>query len=626
MKNSKLASLLKRKMGGLCRFAPLEIRNPKPEDSQNIRVRAGKSDFTLARIARQILRISSFEFRIFTLLLLALTAGARADTLDYHQLGLLAIQDAGRRKPVDTFARETLLRISGASTFTGADGHVWTAPDFLLSILFDTHDWKKEPLVLIPYHPLADALGLDAQRKRFSLEELAGATTLPSLIQQAQELSAQQKEVPRELKEAESLGARMEALGHLMDNSAFAVVPPPPGGQSDRWVVPTPDSDTYDQTAYKAAMDELSLMAQAYNTQNNFDFSVHSARLRKAMRDLNPSVYPTESMLQLEYDYNHLQAFAWAVGLYAVAFIVLLIANASKGKAKVLTVCGLILAVGGVLTHAAGIAMRCIIAGRPPVTNMFESVVWVSFGVIVFAFIFLVRYRALTYLLAALPVSLTCLLLVQQLPVAMPASIDPLVPVLRSNYWLTIHVLTITLSYAAFALAMGFGHIVLFRFIRNPVNAVEDATLHFWLYRILQLGVILLATGTILGGVWANYSWGRFWGWDPKETWALIALLCYIFVLHGRVVGWWDQFGLALASVVCFCAVVMTWYGVNFILGKGLHSYGFGIGGEKYVAAFVGLDLAYVTLAAIRYRKAAPLLAELEVEEEEDPEDEMSRV
>jgi cytochrome c-type biogenesis protein CcsB len=562
--------------------------------------------------------------QIVLIFLLALTCGARGDTLDYHQFGLLSIQDAGRRKPVDTFARETLLRISGASTYTGTDGHVWTAPDFLLSVLFDTHDWKKEPLILIPYHPLADKLGLDAQRKRFSLEELAGATALPGVIQQGQELSQQQKEVPRELKEAESLGTRMEAFGHLMDNSAFAIVPPVPGVQSDRWAVPMPENDAYDATGYKAAMDKLSLMAQAYTAGNGFDFSVNAALLRKALRELNPEVYPTDSMLQLEYTYNHLRAFMWAVMIYAAAFVVLLIANARKGKAKVLTVIGLTLAVTGVLTHATGIAMRCIIAGRPPVTNMFESVVWVSFGVIAFAFIFLIRYRALTYLLAALPVSLMCLLLVQQLPVAMPESIDPLVPVLRSNYWLTIHVLTITLSYAAFALAMGFGHIVLYRFIRDPMKAAEDATLHFWLYRILQLGVILLATGTILGGVWANYSWGRFWGWDPKETWALIALLCYIFVLHGRVVGWWDQFGLALASVVCFCAVVMTWYGVNFILGKGLHSYGFGIGGEKYVAAFVCADLAYVGFAAMRYRKIAPLLAELE--EEEDPEDEMSAV
>jgi cytochrome c-type biogenesis protein CcsB len=525
---------------------------------------------------------------------------------------------------VDTFARETLLRISGRSSYTDASGHAWSAPDFLLSALFDTHDWRKEPIVLIPYHPLAAALGLNPENKLFSLEQLGAATTLPSLVQQAQQLQQQQKEVPRELKEAESLATRMESLGHILDNSAFTIVPPPQGATSDRWAVPTPENDAYDPAPYKAAMDELSLMAQAYNSNDGFDFSVHAARLRGAMRALNPASYPTDGMLSLEYDYNHLQLFMWAVAIYFVAFVVLLIANVNKGK--FLTTAGIALAIAGAIAQAGGITMRCIIAGRPPVTNMFESVVWVAFGVMAFAFIFLARYRALTYLLAALPVSFTCLLLVQQLPVAMPASIDPLVPVLRSNYWLTIHVLTITLSYAAFALAMGFGHIVLYRFIRNPLHTSDDPVLHFWLYRILQLGVILLATGTILGGVWANYSWGRFWGWDPKETWALIALLCYIFVLHGRVVGWWNQFGLALASVVCFCAVVMTWYGVNFVLGKGLHSYGFGIGGEKYVAAMVCVDLAYVALAAIRYRQAAPLLEAMEDEEEEDPEDEMSRV
>ncbi|HEX4086731.1 MAG TPA: cytochrome c biogenesis protein CcsA [Chthoniobacteraceae bacterium] len=562
---------------------------------------------------------------LFTILAaLAFSGGASGQGLDYHQFGLLAIQDAGRRKPVDTFARESLMRISGGATYTGTGGKTWTAPDFLLSVLFNTHDWKKEPLVLIPYHPLAAKLGLDVTRKRFSLEELGGASILPSLLQQGQELKQQEKEIPRELKEAESLATRMEALGHLMDNSAFTIVPPPAGSASDRWTVPTPDNPDYNQGQYKEAMDQLAQMAQAYTGNDGFDFSVHSALLRKALRALNPAVYPTDSMLQLEYRYNHLRAFAWAATLYAVAFILLLVANARKGRPKFLTIAGLTLATAGLVLQAGGIAMRCIIAGRPPVTNMYESVVWVSFGIMAFAFIFLLRYRALTYLLAALPVSLTCLLLVQQLPVAMPENIDPLVPVLRSNYWLTIHVLTITLSYAAFGLAMGFGHIVLYRFIRNPVNAARDETLHFWLYRILQLGVLLLATGTILGGVWANYSWGRFWGWDPKETWALIALLCYIFVLHGRIVGWWDHFGLALASVVCFCAVVMTWYGVNFVLGKGLHSYGFGIGGEKYVSALVCVDLVYVAFAAWRYRKIAPRLAELELED--IPEDEASAV
>src|SRR5438552_11727878 len=122
----------------------------------------------------------------------------------------------------------------------------------------------------------------------------------------------------------------------------------------------------------------------------------------------------------------------------------------------------------GLAFQAAGIFMRCMIAGRPPVTNMYESIIWVSFAVSLFGMIFFARYRTAVYLLAALPVTLIALLLVHQMPIAMPSSIDPLVPVLRDNFWLTVHVLTITLSYAAFALAMGFGHILLWRYARDP--------------------------------------------------------------------------------------------------------------------------------------------------------------
>src|SRR5436853_5536738 len=190
--------------------------------------------------------------------------------------------------------------------------------------------------------------------------------------------------------------------------------------------------------------------------------------------------------------------------------------------------------------------------------------------------IFFSRYRTPVYLLAALPVTLTALLFVHQMPIAMPSSIDPLVPVLRDNFWLTIPVVTITLSYAAFALAMGFGHILLWRYARNPAIARTDAPMHFWLYRVLQLGVLLLAAGTILGGVWANYSWGRFWGWDPKETWALIALLCYLTTLHGRLAGWWTEFGLVVACVVCFMAVLIAGYGVIFVHGTVFDSDGYG--------------------------------------------------
>lgn len=111
---------------------------------------------------------------------------------------------------------------------------------------------------------------------------------------------------------------------------------------------------------------------------------------------------------------------------------------------------------------------------------------------------------------------------------------------------------------------------------------------------MIQVGVCLLAAGTILGGVWADYSWGRFWGWDPKETWAFIALLGYLAILHGRLVGWLRNYGLAATSVIAFSLVIMAWYGVNFVLGAGLHTYGFGAGGVEYVAAFVAIHMIYV--------------------------------
>src|SRR5579862_641882 len=520
---------------------------------------------------------------------------AEESPIDFKQWGLLAIQDGGRRKPLDTFARETLMRMTGRGSLE-IGGHVWKPDEFVLSMILGAHDWTKEPIILVDYKPLVDKLKLDLARKRFSVEELARHPELETIVNEAHTARQNEKELTRMQKEAESVGSRFTLFNSLQTGSLLLIAPPPANPEA-KWLLPTEIAERYSGASAEEPIECLRGLASAYLAGDAFHFSLNASRLRAALRGLSPVIYPTDFNLKIEYFYNHLDPFLWAIAFYAAALVALSVAGSAG-------IPGLVFAGTGMLFHAGGIALRCVIAHRPPVTNMYESVVWVSFGVMVFGFAFWARYRALTYLVAALPASLVCLLLLRQLPVAMPGSIDPLVPVLRSNFWLTIHVLTITLSYAAFLLAMAFGHIVLYRFIRDPRNTPEDSLLHFWLYRVLQLGVLLLASGTILGGVWANYSWGRFWGWDPKETWALIALLCYLVVLHGRIVGWWDQFGLAVSSVVCFNAVLMTWYGVNFVLGKGLHSYGFGIGGESYVAAFVAADFTYVAWACIRSRQA----------------------
>jgi ABC-type transport system involved in cytochrome c biogenesis permease subunit len=163
-------------------------------------------------------------------------------------------------------------------------------------------------------------------------------------------------------------------------------------------------------------------------------------------------------------------------------------------------------------------------------------------------------------------------------------------------------------SYAAFLLALALGHIALINVLagkrQETVRPIYQSV-----YRAMQIGVLLLATGVVLGAFWANYSWGRFWDWDPKETWALIALLCYLFLLHGRIAGWWGGFGLSVGAVLAFQAVLMAWYGVNFLLGKGLHSYGFGSGGSTYAYAFVAVEVVFVAIAiAVMLRRRKPPL------------------
>jgi cytochrome c-type biogenesis protein CcsB len=543
-----------------------------------------------------------------------------ADTsgLDYKQFGLLAIQDGGRRKPLDTFAKETLIRITGRSTYTDKAGRKWTPNDFVLSALLETHDWKNEPMVLVSIGQLIEHLGLDRTQRRFTFAQLTALPELNRLANEAHALRKAEKPLDRSQQEVMSVTERLALFAHVMDGSAFLIVPASKS-ETDAWVVPPEFSRYYTDAQFAPIQTQLQTLATAYSNGDSFNFSRASNQLRENLHELSPAIYPQDRQLRLEYFYNHFDGFYRAAWCYGVALVILIAAHLRKRGSALrgggtLPVFGVAIVILGLAFHASGIVMRCLIAGRPPVTNMYESIIWVSFAVSFFGMIFFARYRTPVYLLAALPVTLVALLLVHQMPIAMPSSIDPLVPVLRDNFWLTIHVLTITLSYAAFALAMGFGHILLWRYARNPSAARADAPMHFWLYRVLQLGVLLLAAGTILGGVWANYSWGRFWGWDPKETWALIALLCYILTLHGRLAGWWTEFGLVVASVVCFLAVLMAWYGVNFVLGKGLHSYGFGIGGETYVATFVILDLLFVGFAIWRYRASKGVASAPEIE------------
>lgn len=312
-------------------------------------------------------------------------------------------------------------------------------------------------------------------------------------------------------------------------------------------------------------------------------------------REAQPD-YPNLPTLELERQYNRAEPFKWAWVTMALA--TLLFALSLGFTNRFVYTLAFVPFLASLVMQGYGYYARVMISGRPPVTNMYETVVFVASMAALFALVLELIYRPKYIILAGGLVATLGLVLADQLPVSngFDSSIQPLVPVLRSNFWLIIHVMTIVASYAAGALAWSMGNIVLLKYLFRTPEPTELKHLTKLTYRAMQIAVLLLAAGTFLGGWWAAYSWGRFWGWDPKETWALIALIAYVIPLHMRFIGWIKDFGLAVSAVVCFASIVMSWYGVNFILGAGLHSYGFGGGGPWYVFFACLLNLQFVLL------------------------------
>ena len=304
-------------------------------------------------------------------------------------------------------------------------------------------------------------------------------------------------------------------------------------------------------------------------------------------------------LLDLEARFDRVQPFRWGWVLMLLSLIFFGISLATDTRTCYRLGFAAYLASLGF--QLFGFFARIVIAGRPPVSNMYETVIWVSFMSAFFGLILELIYWRKVIGLAAAMVSTLGLVLADQLPLVLDPKISPLVPVLRSNYWLTIHVLTIVSSYAAGTLAWGLGNVSLALMAFGSYRRDTLQMLSRFTYRAIQIAVLLLAAGTFLGGWWAAESWGRFWGWDPKETWALIALVCYVIPLHMRYIGWVKDFGLAVSAVVCYAAIVMSWYGVNFVLGAGLHSYGFGGGGPWWVFWAGLLNIEWVLIGSMLY-------------------------
>ncbi|MEM6599628.1 MAG: cytochrome c biogenesis protein CcsA, partial [Cyanobacteria bacterium P01_C01_bin.69] len=498
-------------------------------------------------------------------------------------------------------AQETVAKIHGSTTYKHDDIEE-NAMETFLSLWLNNRNWNEEPFVLFSYRPLKESVGLDPDQKYFSFETLMRNQGLSEVVRDAHRQENAGEDVSRDGREAIAIEDRLTLMLGSVNDDAIAIVPHPDDIKG-KWLGISEAQTVYSPELVAPLMANFAVIKQTFLSGSDHlpMLTPLAASLQDGLRALSPSVYPAVGAVDQEVFFNHFHPFAKAWQLYGLAFVVMLMALWVKAFDAYWLSMGLF--VSGVAVQGYGFWLRMQIAGRPPVTNMYESVIWVGFGIAAIALAFELIYRAKYYLLAAAPLSVMCLILADSLPAVLDPSISPLVPVLRDNFWLSIHVPTIALSYASFALALGLGHVALGSYLFTPQAKSRIQLLSQLNYKVLQVGVLLLTAGIILGGIWAHFSWGRFWGWDPKETWALIALLCYLVPLHGRLVGWISNFGISVASVVSFNAVLMAWYGVNFVLGTGLHSYGFGTGGSALIlASAVGVDLCFVLAAAARHK------------------------
>jgi ABC-type transport system involved in cytochrome c biogenesis permease subunit len=318
--------------------------------------------------------------------------------------------------------------------------------------------------------------------------------------------------------------------------------------------------------------------------------------LREYNQHLEQTIPHTLNRPYLEFLFNQAQPFLQAMVLYMAVFVLTLISWLKWPK--ILWKTAGILLLFAFLIHSAGLIARMYLQGRPPVTNLYSSAIFVGWGAVVLC-LFLERfYKNGIGNISASAIGFVTLLIAQNLQLD-GDSLQMLRAVLDTNVWLATHVVAVTLGYSATFLAGFLGVIYIFRgLLTTSFDETTVKSLGRMMYGIVCFATLFSFVGTILGGIWADQSWGRFWGWDPKENGALLIVLWNAIILHARWAGYARERGIAMMTVFGNIITSLSWFGVN-MLGVGLHSYGFMDQAFGVLLVFIMSQLAVIGLGMI---------------------------
>ena len=341
---------------------------------------------------------------------------------------------------------------------------------------------------------------------------------------------------------------------------------------------------------------QVKAFSQLVSDYRKGDSGAFNSVLHEYQAFLEKSVPSELARPRVEFLFNHASLFLQAMVLYLEVFICALLSWLIWPKTLGRT--ALILLVAAFVIHTAGLLIRMYIQGRPPVTNLYSSAIFVGWGIVVLC-LFLERiYRNGVASLCASAAGFTTLVIAYNLQLD-GDTLEMLRAVLDTNVWLATHVVVVTLGYSATFLAGLLGIIFILRGLISRSFSVDLAkSLNRMTYGVVCFATLFSLVGTILGGIWADQSWGRFWGWDPKENGALLIVLWNAIILHARWGGYVRERGIALMAVFGNIITSLSWFGVN-MLGVGLHSYGFMDQAFGVLLAFIASQLVIIGLGLI---------------------------
>ena len=523
----------------------------------------------------------------------------------------LVVQDAGgRMKPAHTFASELVRKVSKTESFKNMQ-----PSQVLLSIIENPRLWFEVPIIYLEKGntKIREAIGISKTAKYARLSDFItpkGAYKIKEQVAESQKKNVKNKFEKDLIKIDRRVGLLYSAIG-----GGILRIYPIPGDENNTWVSQPETSKAgfkaTDSVFVRQSLPVyIQLLQEAKKTKDYSKADQILEGIKKFQMKFGSEVHPTEKRIELEISYNKVQPFQQLAKYYGFASLLLIIfvlwqIFSSKKWIDTIVKVLLIVIVGLFIAHTLSLISRWYISGNAPWTNAYESIIFVAWATMLFGLL-IGKKSALTITAATFLAAITLAFAHQNWLDPEIANIQPVL----NSWWLLVHTSIIVASYGPLSLGMILGIFALVLMVFTTEKNKKKMDLNIKEITIINemaitVGLVMLTIGNFLGGMWANESWGRYWGWDPKETWALISIMIYGFVLHMRLIpGLRGRLSFNFASAFAYLSIMMTYFGVNFYL-SGLHSYASGDQSvtpkEAYI--YIATLVLLTVLASFKYNK-----------------------